>query len=345
MTAMASAAPGLDATTRAELAASLRLLFAEHTDAAGLASPRLAMALSELGWQDVMATDPAAATSLLFAEHGRALASSRALDDVILAELAGLLPAPTGPRAVLYPVASHSQPSSGLLLGSLDGISEVVAPDGQPGTARLLVLPAATLAGVTAPAASFDAASGWLMLVADLPLATPKAAAGTVVSPANDAWDRAEAAGRRALAAEIAGVCEAALALATAHTTARVQYGRSIASFQAVRHRLAEAHVAVAAIWATLDAAWVAAEDQAATNRAAWAARIAKMQAGRAQAAVLRHTVQVLGAMGLTRESAMHRYVTRAAALDWLLGDHLALAQATGADLLAGADLLPVAEI
>ncbi len=59
---------------------------------------------------------------------------------------------------------------------------------------------------------------------------------------------------------------------------------------------------------------------------------------------MLRHTVQVLGAMGLTLESQMHRYVTRAVALDALLGDHRSLARATGADLLAGADLLPVGD-
>jgi Acyl-CoA dehydrogenase, C-terminal domain len=350
----------LDATTREELAASLRRLFAEHSGAAGITA-----ALTELGWPDVLAADPSAATSLLFAEHGRALASSRVLDDVLLAELAGVLPPPAGPRAMLYPLGPPSQPGPGLLLGGLDGIAEVVVPAGQPGAASLLVLPAARLAETTATAAGFDAGSMWLTVAADPATAASTAAVSTVAAgtapagpgaiPANDAWVRAEAAGRRALAAEIAGVCEAALALATAHTTARVQYGRPIASFQAVRHRLAEAHVAVAGIWATLDAAWAAADERAASNRAAdfraadfraaWAARIAKMQAGRAQAGVLRRTVQVLGAMGLTREGVMHRYVTRAAALDWLLGDHRALGQTVGADLLAGADLLPVAGI
>jgi alkylation response protein AidB-like acyl-CoA dehydrogenase len=59
----------------------------------------------------------------------------------------------------------------------------------------------------------------------------------------------------------------------------------------------------------------------------------------------MRHGVQVLGAMGLTRESDMHRFVTRAAALDALFGGHRALTGALGADLLAGADPLPVVEI
>jgi hypothetical protein len=48
----------------------------------------LGPALAELGWDAVMADDRAGATTLLFVEHGRALATSRALDDVMLNELA-----------------------------------------------------------------------------------------------------------------------------------------------------------------------------------------------------------------------------------------------------------------
>jgi alkylation response protein AidB-like acyl-CoA dehydrogenase len=129
--------------------------------------------------------------------------------------------------------------------------------------------------------------------------------------------------------------------MAVAHTSSREQYGRPIASFQAVRHRLAEAHVWITAARTTVETAWTLAGG----DGAAWAARIAKLRAGRAQADVLRHTVQVLGAMGLTLESDMHRHVTRAAALDALLGDHRSLAEAAGADLLAGADARPLAEI
>ncbi|HVW45057.1 MAG TPA: acyl-CoA dehydrogenase family protein, partial [Amycolatopsis sp.] len=136
---------------------------------------------------------------------------------------------------------------------------------------------------------------------------------------------------------EISGVCQAALDLAAGHTSARVQYGRPIASFQAVRHRLAECHVAIADIASILDAAWA--------DGGAWAAAIAKVRAGRAQAEVMRHGVQVLGAMGLTGESEMHRYVTRAAALDALLGGHRLLTGRIGRTLLSGAPADPVVEV
>jgi alkylation response protein AidB-like acyl-CoA dehydrogenase len=146
------------------------------------------------------------------------------------------------------------------------------------------------------------------------------------------------AAARRALAAEIVGVVEAALAVAVAHTIGREQFGRPIGSFQAVRHQLAEAHVALTAARSMLDAARTAPDP-------AWAAMLAKLQAGRSQAAVMRNAVQVSGAMGLSQEGAMHRYVARAHTLDALYGGHVALACSAGATLLAGATLDPVVEV
>jgi hypothetical protein len=295
---------GLDAATAELLAGSLREVLTKQPE-------RLAATLDELGWDEVLADDPAAATTLLFTEHGRALANSRVLDDVVLSELD--LP-DGGPRAVLY-----SQPGCGLLLGPLDGIAEVVVLDGS-GSVR--ILPADQ---VSARAATgFDQGSGWLVTE---PIESTEDTSGSL----------AVAAAQRALAAEIIGACEAALALAVTHTASRVQYGRPIATFQAVRHRLSEAHVAVESARASLAAAW--------TDGGTWAARLAKLRAGYAQAEVMRHAVQVFGAMGLSREGELHGYVTRAAALDTLLGDHRTLAEEIGAALLAGADLEPVIAI
>ncbi|EIV91922.1 acyl-CoA dehydrogenase family protein [Frankia sp. QA3] len=335
--------PGLDDATAELLAGSLREVLAEGGD--------LAAALAELGWAEVLADDPARATTLLFAEHGRALAHSRVLDDVLLAELAGALPAATGPRALLYPLHSDQPadprgPLTGLLLGGLDGITEVVVPTaldaadaGDPadaGGATLRILPAELVAAATQPVRGFDTAAGWLTVSA-----APAGAAGPA-TPAGEAWTRAVAAGRRALAAEIIGACEAALAIAVAHTSARVQYGRSIATFQAVRHRLAEAHVAVESLRSELTVAWGSAGQ---ADGGAWAARLVKLRAGFAQAEVMRHAVQVCGAMGLSLESELHRFVARTAALDLLLGDYHTLAEQLGTELLAGAELEPVVAI
>ena len=64
------------------------------------------------------------------------------------------------------------------------------------------------------------------------------------------------AAAHRALAAEIIGVAERALELAVEHTSTRRQFNAPIAAFQAVRHRLADAYVAIAAARALLAASF-----------------------------------------------------------------------------------------
>jgi alkylation response protein AidB-like acyl-CoA dehydrogenase len=92
---------------------------------------------------------------------------------------------------------------------------------------------------------------------------------------------------------------------------------------------------------AVLEAAW----RSAGGPDAGIAAALAKVRAGRAQAECMRTGVQVLGAMGLTRESDMHRHVTRAAALDALLGSRQALTERIGTDLMAGAPMPPVVGI
>ncbi|MCU1616280.1 MAG: putative Acyl-CoA dehydrogenase, short-chain specific [Frankiales bacterium] len=330
--------PGsMDTATGELLTASLRGLFAAPASADDLGAR-----LADLGWDEVLAADPAWATTLLFTEQGRALAGSRALDDVVLAALSPVLPPAAHARAVLHPhpsggaeLSAAEGPLRGLLLAPVDGDTEVVVPVATGDGAALLTLPSAPVASRATPAGGFDPASGWLLVEG------VHAPSDARALPAGAAWQDALSAGRRALSAEILGVCAAALAMAVRHTSARVQYGRPIASFQAVRHRLSEAHVAVTGARAVLDAAWQVAE----RSDAGWAATLAKVRAGRAQAECMRAAVQVLGATGLTQESEMHRFVTRAAALDALLGSRQQLTERIGTDLLAGAAMAPVAGI
>ncbi|MBX6387739.1 MAG: acyl-CoA dehydrogenase [Frankia sp.] len=330
---------GLDAQTAELLTGSLRKMLADNPDGSGLGDT-----LAELGWDEVLADDRPGATTLLFVEHGRALATSRVLDEVLLAELAPSLPAPgTGPRAPFYPLGTAAPvapdaPLAGLLLGGLDGVAEVVVPVALDGQVGLSLVPADLVAAATRPAGGFDPASRWLLV--DGPVAELTRYAGS--EDGSRVWDRAVAVGRLAVAAEIIGVCAAALAIAVEHTSARVQYGRQIATFQAVRHRLSEAHVAIESARSVLAAAWKALEHP---DGGSGAARLAKLRAGWAQAEVMRHALQVCGAMGLSLEHPLHRHVSRAAALDALLGGHRALTGQLGAELLTGAELDPIVEI
>jgi Acyl-CoA dehydrogenase, C-terminal domain len=135
------------------------------------------------------------------------------------------------------------------------------------------------------------------------------------------------AAGRRALGWWLVGTSRAMLALARQHAMDRVQFGRRIGSFQAIRHRLAETLVAIEGAEATLDvAAQPDGDDTLATL-------LAKAAAGQAALTAARHCQQVLGGIGFTAEHQLHHHVKRALILDGLLGSARELTREAGATL------------
>jgi alkylation response protein AidB-like acyl-CoA dehydrogenase len=115
------------------------------------------------------------------------------------------------------------------------------------------------------------------------------------------------------------------LALARQHALDRVQFGRPIASFQAVRHRLAETLVAIEGAEATLQAATNEPDDLASL--------LAKAAAGRAALTTARHCQQVLGGIGFTAEHQLHGHVKRSLVLEGLLGSSRELTREAGAIL------------
>jgi hypothetical protein len=131
------------------------------------------------------------------------------------------------------------------------------------------------------------------------------------------------AAGRVAVGWWLLGIGRAMLDLARLHALQRLQFGRPVASFQAIRHRLAETLVALDGAEATL----VAAHDDL-------GALLAKAAAGQAAVTAARHCQQVLGGMGFTAEHGLHRHIRRALVLDGLLGSALELTREAGAVLL-----------
>ena len=154
--------------------------------------------------------------------------------------------------------------------------------------------------------------------------------------PAEDVADQlALAAGRRALGWWLAGTGRAMLSLARAHALDRVQFGRPLAAFQAVRHRLAETFVALEGA----EAALAGAEEVASSSgrpsadgelAVVLAAVLAKAAAGQAALTAARHCQQVLGGIGFTAEHGLHRHVRRALVLDGLLGSARELTREAG---------------
>ena len=291
----------------ADLATELRRSFAaalQHDDPI-----KARTAVLEAGWRDALDADAATAVAIMFRAQGHLGHDVAALDDVLalrlgIDEVAVAYPAAPGLHVVL-PAHRHAARLLWLPDRSGDGIA-VVDLDG---------------ALVAQPVGGIDPAAGYLGLSARPP--------GTVTEVAASVWPPALAAGRVAVAHQLVAGARALLAQATEYARDRRQFGTSIAGFQAVKHRLADALVAISAA----DAATVA----AATTATVTGATVAKALAGRAAAVAGRNCLQVFGGIGFTTEHDFHRNYRRSLVLDRLLGDRRTLERELGAQLRAGA--------
>ncbi|WP_294134399.1 acyl-CoA dehydrogenase family protein [Sphingobium sp.] len=130
---------------------------------------------------------------------------------------------------------------------------------------------------------------------------------------------------RIALAAEAAGLLAAALDSTVAHVTDRQQFGRPLATFQALRHRLAEAQVRANGVrWLALKAAATLGPGDAA---------LAALHAQESARATVYDFHQFFGAMGVTLEHPLHLWTYR---LKALIGD----LRGRGGQALAAAEAL-----
>jgi alkylation response protein AidB-like acyl-CoA dehydrogenase len=141
-------------------------------------------------------------------------------------------------------------------------------------------------------------------------LGEPGAAGGAVA----EALDLA----RIALASEALGGAERVLEMTTAYAKERVQFGRPIGSFQAIKHRLADMMIVVEA---ARSAAWYAASvaDER-REELAEAAAIAKSYCCDAFFECAANAIQLHGGIGFTWEHDAHLYFKRARAAATLLG-------------------------
>mgnify|MGYP003624329865 FL=1 len=128
-----------------------------------------------------------------------------------------------------------------------------------------------------------------------------------------------------ALAAEQVGVAQQALDSSVAYTTERVQFGRTIASYQAIKHKAADMMLKVeAARSAAYYAACIA--DEALAGRPmgsglAEAASIAKAYCSEAAFFNAGCGIQLHGGVGITSEYDIQLYFKRAKSAETLLGD------------------------
>jgi hypothetical protein len=118
-----------------------------------------------------------------------------------------------------------------------------------------------------------------------------------------------------ALCAEQVGAAARALELTVEYTKTRVQFGKPIGSFQALKHRMADLHVLVE----TARSASLAANDEV-------SAAVAKVYCSEAFFKVAAEMVQLHGGIAITWEHDAHLYLKRAHGSRQLFGspqDHI----------------------
>ncbi|HUC05019.1 MAG TPA: acyl-CoA dehydrogenase family protein [Acidimicrobiales bacterium] len=119
--------------------------------------------------------------------------------------------------------------------------------------------------------------------------------------------------------AEMLGAADHVLAMTVAYAKDRVQFGKPIGSFQAIKHMLADALVDVEGMRSTAYyAAWCAAADD---DERSMAASMAKAWCSDASRRVMATGLQVHGGIGFTWEHDMHLFLKRAQLDQVTMGD------------------------
>ena len=207
---------------------------------------------------------------------------------------------PDGHCADLLVVAARREGTSGE-----DGISLFAVPANTPGLERK-ALPTLdqtrrqaeiALSGVRVPASALmgDEGAGWAALAKTLHLAAV------------------------ALSAEQVGGAQKCLDMAVAYAKERVQFGRPIGSFQAIKHKCADMMVEVeSARSAAYYAGCVAAEDG---DDLPLAASLAKSVCSNSYFRCAADSLQIHGGVGFTWEYDVHLHLKRAKSSETLLGD------------------------
>lgn len=308
-------------------------------------------AMAEAGWTGILLPEEIGGAGLTLAEQavvseglGRALISEPIAISAVLSS--GLL-------ARSAPSTERKRLAGGLVEGSL-----VLAPAWMDAPGRAAAARAAPGGGFTMSGTKrhvdFAVSATDFLVIADMPegaglFSVPAGVPGVLVETAagvdgaaigtvrfdhcalsaeallatapsrHDLLDEPVGLARVALAAELAGIASRAVEMTVEYTKGRVQFGKPIASFQVIQHRLVDmwidAEFACAAVVNAVET--LARGNERAGKLAALAA---KARAGDAAVSVCRRAVHLHGAMGFTDESDIGLYLKRAISLNAVLG-------------------------
>jgi len=142
---------------------------------------------------------------------------------------------------------------------------------------------------------------------------------------------------RLAVAADAVGGAQHLLDISVDYAKTRIQFGRPIGAFQAIKHRCADLFVAVQAATAAVEAAFEGLDQP----RSSVPAAVAAITALEAYWQAVRTAMQIHGGLALTWEHEIQLYLKRATASQHLLGNpDQELARLTDLVLAADYDLV-----
>ncbi|MTE18372.1 acyl-CoA dehydrogenase [Streptomyces sp. TRM43335] len=298
----------------------------EETGGAGASVREVAVVLEELG--RAAAPTPYLGSSVLAGTALLALSGDEGADELLAALASGertatlavpLSTAPGTPRGAGFPAAVRAD-SAGTLTGTVTSVADV-------GTADVLLVPAEGRDGPGLYAVEISAAALTVAPRTSLDLTRPlfdialtgtaaRRLAGPDRAPA--ALERAVLTGAGLLASEQLGLAEWCLESTVAYLRERRQFGRTLGSFQALKHRLAD-------LWLDVVGARAAARYAAGTLAdgdpdAPVAVAVAASHCGDLAVRAAEECVQLHGGIGMTWEHPAHLYLKRAKADQIALG-------------------------
>jgi alkylation response protein AidB-like acyl-CoA dehydrogenase len=188
----------------------------------------------------------------------------------------------------------------------------------------LFVVPAATDGAVALHVVAADAPGVTVVALPSFDITRPVAKLQLAQAPAEaltagrpDDVERVLDVARMLLAAEMLGSAEACLELSVEYARNRKQFGRSIGSFQAIKHACAEMLIEIDA---TRAAVMFAAMSAVSGNELHIAAPLAKAQAADTYALCAGTAIQIHGGIAFTWEHDLHLYFRRAKSTEALFG-------------------------
>ncbi|MFJ9896236.1 acyl-CoA dehydrogenase family protein [Streptomyces sp. NPDC091280] len=260
-------------------------------------------ALDDMGLSELRRSTPPAATTqecaLLAQDHGRHPLTTSLLGTVLLApELLRLLGDDTSPGTPTVALTRELRfPDT--------EFADLVAWDSEGADSALCVTADGTVSRVgLGPAAP---STDLVRSVRAVPSDAPVQVLGRLTAPDRLRW---EAYALVLVTAELVGAAGSLLEQAVQYARVRRQYGRTIGSFQAVQHLLADATVLVeAGTSVTHYAAWSL--DNEPPERALRAARVAKAEVNSSALEAVYAGMQVFGGIAQTWEHIAHLYLRK----------------------------------